>query len=292
MPPPRTASSTRRFALVLPARVVALVLAVVGLAPAFAQTPPPAEPPPPPPPIANSAELGLVMTSGNSESTSYGFKDKFVANWGTKSSLEINAQAVRVESTTRTVDPDTGDVDEDTKTTASSKFILGRYNYKITDHFFWFVGAGWDRNRFSGIDSRYTGFAGVGNIWVDREDLKFRTDYAASWTKQEDFPDNPTADDSFIGLRLSDAFFWKLGASTVFTNDTIVNENLDETSDFRVDMTNAIAVAMNKTLALKVSLQWLYDNEPAALAISPSGEVLAEADDLDSIFTASLVVNF
>jgi putative salt-induced outer membrane protein YdiY len=268
------------------------VLALAGLTPARGADAPPAEPPPPPPPIANSAELSLVTTSGNAESTSYGFKDRFVANWWPKSSLEINAGAIRVESTTKTFDPDTGDEDDDTQTSASSKWLNARYNHKITDRFFWFAGAGWDRNRFSGINSRYTGFAGVGNIWADREDFKFRTDYAASWTKQEDFPENPTADDSYVGVRLSDGLLWKLGANTVFTNETIINENLDETSDFRVDMTNALAVSMTTHLALKVSLQWLYDNEPAALVLSPTGEVLAEADDLDTIFTASLVVNF
>ena len=98
--------------------------------------------------------------------------------------------------------------------------------------------------------------------------------------------------DDYFGVRVSDALAWKISSSTVFTNDTIINENLDETSDFRVDMTNAIGVAMSNHLALKVSLQWLYDNEPAALAISDSGVVLREADDLDTIFTASLVVNF
>jgi putative salt-induced outer membrane protein YdiY len=269
-----------------------LVVAGAGLSPARGADAPPAEPPPPPPPLANSTELSLVMTSGNAESTSYGFKDKFVATWWPKSSLEINAAAIRVESTTKTFDPTTGEEHDDTDTSASSKMLNARYNHRISDHFFWFAGAGWDRNRFSGINSRYTAFAGVGNIWVDREDLKFRTDYAASWTRQEDFPDNPNVDDSYAGLRLSDALLWKLGANTVFTNETIVNENVDETSDFRVDMTNALAVNMNKHLALKVSLQWLYDNEPAALVLSPTDEVLVEADDLDSIFTASLVVNF
>jgi len=266
-------------------------LALASLAPALGAEGAPAEPPPPPPPVTNSTELSVVVTSGNAESTSYGFKDKFVRNWGTKSNLEINAAAVRVESTIKTVDPDTGDVDEETNTSASNKMILARYNYNVTDHFFWFAGAGWDRNRPSGVDSRYTGFAGVGNFWANRDDFKFRTDYAASWTKEENFPDNPDVDDYF-GVRVSDSLAWKISANTLFTNDTIINENLDETSDFRVDMTNAIGVAMSNHLALKVSLQWLYDNEPAALAISDSGEVLREADDLDTIFTASLVVNF
>ena len=245
----------------------------------------------PPRPVADTAELGLVITAGNADAKSLGFKNKFVATW-TKSSLEISAAAIHVEATTRTVDPGTGDISKETNTTASSKMLAARYNQKVSDHFFWFVGAGWDRNRLSGIDKRYTAFGGLGNIWVDRDEMKFRTDYAVSWTKQDDFPKSPFGDDSYAGVRLSSAFLRKLGASTVYTNDLIINESLDETSDFRADMTNAVAVAMSKRLALKVSLQWLYDHQPAALAVSPTGVVLAEADSLDTVFTATLAVNF
>jgi hypothetical protein len=36
-----------------------------------------------------------------------------------------------------------------------------------------------------------------------------------------------------------------------------------DASDYSFDMVNSVAVAMSKRLALKVSLQWLYNSEPA-----------------------------
>jgi hypothetical protein len=66
-------------------------------------------------------------------------------------------------------------------------------------------------------------------------------------------------------------------------------------------MVNSVAVAMNRRLALKVSLQWLYDNQPSLQLVdlfnppfppgTPAGRAQVELDELDTIFTASLVVN-
>jgi hypothetical protein len=69
-------------------------------------------------------------------------------------------------------------------------------------------------------------------------------------------------------------------------------------------MVNSISVAMNKHLALKVSLQWLYNSVPGLedvtlYAVDPEsglkvevGEVQIRRDKLDTIFSTSLVVNF
>jgi hypothetical protein len=69
-------------------------------------------------------------------------------------------------------------------------------------------------------------------------------------------------------------------------------------------MVNSVAVTMSDRLALKISLQWLYDNEPSFEAVplfdmDPSipgavllGQVPRQLDNLDTIFTTSLVINF
>jgi len=81
----------------------------------------------------------------------------------------------------------------------------------------------------------------------------------------------------------------------------LIDGNLDETSDYRADFTNYVAVAMSGRLALKASLQLLYDNEPSLGSLQlftsdgvlfPGTFVVAPVDDLDSIFTVSLVMNF
>ena len=249
------------------------------------------------------AEFSFVATAGNSETSTLGFKNTLARAWE-KSSFELKAGAVRGESTTksRAVDPTIPVIVETSTTslTAENYFLNGRYDHKITEHFFWYTGAGWDRNRFAGIDNRYSGVGGVGNIWRDEDRVKFRTDYALSYTRQENVVDVAGVDDSFLGARLTSKFLHKLGDVTAYGNDLVVDENLDETSDYRADMTNWVTVSMSARLALKVSLQLLYDNEPSfeliddlsSLLPPPGVKASVQLDDLDTIFTASLVANF
>ncbi len=248
------------------------------------------------------ADFSYVATAGNSEVSTLGFKNTLARAWG-RSSFEVKAGAVRGESTTRTRAVVPGPAIQESSTTeltAENYFVNGRYDRKITDRSFWYAGAGWDRNRPAGIQNRDSGAGGVGNIWIDEDRVKFRTDYALSYTSQEDVVKVPGADESFLGMRVSGKYLHKLGASTTYGNDLIVDGNLDETSDFRADMTNWVTVNMSGRLALKVSLQWLYDHEPSFESIADPGDLLppsgptasAQLDDLDTIFTASLVADF
>lgn len=248
------------------------------------------------------AEFSYVATAGNSEVSTLGFKNTLSRAWD-KSSFEMKAGAVRGETTTRTRAVVLGPSIQETTTTevtAENYSVSGRHDRKLTDRLFWYAGAGWDRNRPAGIQNRYSGAGGVGNVWIEEDRHKFRTDYALSYTKQENVVEVPGADESFLGLRVSGKYLHTLGANATYGNDLIVDGNLDETSDYRADMTTWAAVAMSARLALKVSLQWLYDHEPSFENIEdlldllpPSGPTAsAQLDDLDTIFTVSLVASF
>jgi putative salt-induced outer membrane protein YdiY len=261
----------------------------------------------PPKGWTDSAELSFVLTNGNSESKTLGFKNKLANAWE-RSSFEVNALAVRADSKsyTRFALGSTNDysVRENSTTTVNAEVyaLNGRYNHKITDRFFWYVGAGWDRNRPSGIDNRYMGVGGVGNTWVDKEKVKFRTDYAVTVTHQENVVDEPGFKKTFAGLRASWGYLHKFGASTVYTNDLIFDDNVQNSPDWRADMLNTLSVSMSKHLSLKVGLQWLYDNRPSFRSVDlldapppigvKTGTVSDELDKLDTIFTTSLVINF
>jgi putative salt-induced outer membrane protein YdiY len=254
---------------------------------------------------SDQAELSYVLTAGNSESTTLGFKNELKRTWA-QALFSLKLAAIRAESTTflrtavGTPDEFVLDESEDSALTAESYLLAGRYDRKVSDLWFWYGGAGWDRNRFSGIENRTVVEGGLGNVWLDRDDLKFKTSYALTYTDQEDVVEVPGQDGTFAGLRVGWDYLNKFGENTTYVNTLVVDDNLEETSDWRADMVNSVAVAMNEHLALKASLKWLYDAQPASTAVpleNPPGTLtgefaLVELEELDTIFTTSLVINW
>ncbi len=255
---------------------------------------------------SDSADLSLVATGGNSESTTFGFKNTLEREWE-QAKFTLIAGGVRANSATGgriAIGPDDMTfivVDPEKKTSAENFFLRGKYDKNMSKRFFWYTSAGWNRNRPAGINNRYVVAGGVGNAWKDEEGLLFRTEYALTYTDQEDLLEDPTTKDTFLGFRFSWEYKNKLGKNSEYVNNLIVDENLDETKDFRVNMFQSIAVNINERLALKVGLVLLYDNLPSLEGIerfdpgdlvNPVSVVLVELDELDTIFTTSLVVKF
>lgn len=250
---------------------------------------------------SDSAEFSLFASAGNSEVQTISLRNTATRNWES-SSLEIAAGAVRAETTTilRVANGTPTDfvVNEITTTelTAENYFLRGRFDREISEKLFWFSGLGWDRNEFSGIENRFTANAGVGHLWFDDDSARFRTDYGVTFTDQEDVSG---ASESFAGLRLSYDYSRKLNASTGFASALILDQNLDESEDYRADFVNSVSATMSERLALKVSLQLLFDNLPALTEVplvqgdfTDGSRVLVPLDDLDSVLTVSLVANF
>jgi putative salt-induced outer membrane protein YdiY len=244
------------------------------------------------------AEVTFVVTAGNATARTLGLKNTAEYLWE-KAAFKLSAGAVRTESgtTTRTASgtPDNFIVNEDTETEVSAEnyFLKSRLDRTVSEAAFIYGGADWDRNTFAGIQNRYGFVAGGGRRWFETDMRKLKTDLGLTYTIQDDVVETPGGEDSFLGLRGSYDFFHKLTQTTDLTSVLVVDENLNDTEDLRADWTNSLAVAMSERLALKTSLQILFDNQPSLTAV-PLGdsEVLTPLDKVDSIFTVALVVNF
>ena len=133
----------------------------------------------------NTAEFSHIVAAGNAKTATMGLSDKLVRNWE-RAAFELRLSGIRAESTTFTRrvtaagTPPSVVTDEETRLTAEKYGVGARINRKISEAFFYYGGVDWKRNRFAGIDNQYTVAAGVGNTWSDREELKFRTEYAAA----------------------------------------------------------------------------------------------------------------
>jgi putative salt-induced outer membrane protein YdiY len=283
----------RRFpwAIILALLAVPAIAALPGARAAFAQTPPPATPAPEPEkktsPWSNSTELSLVWTAGNSDVQTLGFKntlehkhsggrtrirlDTLRSDTSDDPYLLVQPGLTFLPGETPT-DFTTHEVRPGAEPDVARYFAEGRYEGNLSKEARWYAGAtgatwnagaSWDRNEDAGILSRTIVFGGLGHAWRDRDDLKFRTTYGFSWTNRIEDVDDPAKDQRFAGLRLTSDFTDKWGANTTYDNDFTYNVSFRDLNDWNADLIQGVSVMMSKHLALKISLQLTYANEPA-----------------------------
>lgn len=250
-----------------------------------------------------TGKVTAVWAAGNSESSTFGLGS--TVGWaGARSELQFEAGAVRTDSGIRTRravgTPSSYHVEETTERekTAENYRLRGRYDWNVSSGVVFFIGADWLRNTFAGIDSRMLIATGAGNVWVDRDDFRFKTDYGVTYTFQDDVVQDPFLSSNFPGVRFSWDLLRELTGTTHFESGLVIDANIDETNDFRVDFTNGLSVAVSNSIALSPSLQLLWRNDPSLTSIDlvsatglPTGEtVLEPLQKLDSLFTMALVV--
>lgn len=262
-----------RFPIIALAAAILCDLAAAGSARAAE-----AEPEKPPSPWSNSTELSLVLTEGNSNTETLGFKDTFEYKTdrgrsrfrvdtlrATKSDdpYYLVEPGLTFEPGETIPNPPTRAVRPGSEPDAERYFVEGRYEGNLPKKASWNAGASWDRNEDAGILNRYIVFGGLGRTWRDREDLVFRTNYGLSYTDREEEIEDPEKERRFPGARLSSDFKDKWGASTIYDNDFTFNVSLKDIRDYNIDLIQGVSVSMGKWLSLKFSLQWLYASEPA-----------------------------
>jgi putative salt-induced outer membrane protein YdiY len=249
------------------------------------------------------ADLSYVLTAGNSSSKTLGFKGDLTERWE-RHSIGLAAGAIRASSSAPDARYAIGTPDDydvvvpEAQPTAASYYGRGRYHYKLSDRLFYTVGLGWERNRFSGVDSRWVGDTGAGYIFLNDARTSFRASAGVTWTHEKDTVQDERKT-SFVGARLGWDFQQKLFESTTFSHTLVADENLEQTEDLRVDAQFGIQVAMTKGLGLKVNWRLLWDNQPALAEVPlvgaggiPTGlTVVAPYKELDQGFSVSLVLS-
>jgi len=288
---------------------------------------------------SNNADLSLVVTAGNSASQTWGFTDQLRYAWK-DARFELGVNVVRANTSddryflvspglefpvggAPSAPPSSLVTPEPTLDVANS-LIRASYERNITAKFFWNAGGSWDRNDDAGILNRYIAYAGLGHKWFDGQQRRLTSSYGFSYADREEEQPDPEKDRRFGGARLGWDYMEKLTAGTTLDHRFEANMNLSDVSDTSINTTTAVSVAIVSHLSLKVSLQWLYENEPALESdldviafvevinpdgIAGSGDerfrtlssggsklVIGSADArknrLDTVFTTALVIRF
>lgn len=116
-------------------------------------------------PWSNTADLGFVMTDGNSKTENLSLGNTFTRTWE-KLQLTLMAKAVRAESTKRTVSYDAPNdvivVGETTEKSAETYELGAKFKGQLVGQFQWYTNLGWFQDKLAGVDQRLTAGAGFG----------------------------------------------------------------------------------------------------------------------------------
>lgn len=226
---------------------------------------------------SNTTDLSLVITQGNSAANTLGFANRLRHTWK-DAQFQLNLNGVRSKtSESRFFLAESGldfpvgkqpdnlpftFVKPPPKPDISNYLIGSRYDKNITDYFFWNTGVSWDRNEDAGILHRYITYGGVGNIWSSTDGLQLSTNYGISYTDREEEDNDLEKDRRFAGARIGWNMLAVLDSKTRFESDFTTNINMAHRSDYSINTTNTVTVAINSYLSLKIGLQFLFENEP------------------------------
>jgi putative salt-induced outer membrane protein len=180
----------------------------------------------------SSVELGIVSTSGNTETQTINAKAK----------TEHERERWRHSATFEALKSSDGDT-----TTAERYFISGQSNYKYSKNNYSFVIVSYEDDRFSGYDYRASEAIGYGRRLLDQEDLKF--DLEAGPGARQSKLENDGTDNETI-LRAAAKLFWGISVTSKFTEDLSVEAGEDSTVSKSV---SGLTSKVNGNLATKIT---------------------------------------
>ena len=276
-------------------RLLLLLVSLGFAATAWAQAPAP-----PMLGASNSTDLGLVIASGNSRSTSVGLHNVYLYKWS-NAQLRWEGGWLRVASRngSRLAVGDPGNfniVEPGTKLDSQRLFSKLGYQHQLSMRTDWFGNFDAARDEPANLLSQYIVAGGLGTTWWKTDKGQFRTAYGVTYTDEDLAIEGHN---KFAGYRLYYGLKEPVTTTSTFESELTTDGSFDTGDDIRMDSLNSIGVSLNSKMALKSSLRLLFRNLPAlellqlqSPAALPLGTVEVPKDQLDTAFTTSLVITF
>jgi len=214
--------------------------------------------------FTNDAELGVIVTNGNSKTQSLSVKNQSRYTW-VKNVMQFNLLGLRAENR---------DV-----LSAKNWALALRYERELSPEFNGFAAQSAEGDRFNGIRQRFNSDLG-GKFYFDKREKDFLWFAEAGYRFTKE---NSTANvqNNFQKLRLySEAEkYWSPTVSTKLWAEYLPNLSLSE--GWLLNSEASVAAALNATFAVKTAYLLRYNNLPPVAA-----------GKSDTGFTTSLVAKF
>jgi putative salt-induced outer membrane protein len=215
--------------------------------------------------LSDEGEVSYVQTDGNTTVTTlsaknqmkYKFNDRLLGSWKIGA---VNAETSHVK-------------------TAESYNTDLKLDYQNTRRLYSFVNAGWEQNKFAGVDGHVYEGAGVGykflvgpaNFLIGELGVMYVTDKYTDTTK-----------DDHAGGRAYAKYEYAFTEKNKFSQSLEYLNNFDDSESYYVNSETAVISALNGIFSLKAAYLVNYTNEPVPATLKKK----------DTTTTVALVVNY
>ena len=221
--------------------LAASLAALVGAAPLAAQTPPPL-----PPKREVSVDLSFINKTGNTDITTTGFAQKFIARPGWRWTL--------TEYTGFVYGKNNGDV-------LAESYRAGFNAEMALSAFYGTYGSvAFERNVFSGLAARYTYSAGLSAILVDVASDKAKFEVGIARISQRAAPSDQIS--RFFSGRLAGEYRHNFSPVSYFNSKLELLPNLRESEDLRVNALAEVVAPISRHIGLRSSYLVQFDRLP------------------------------
>ncbi len=215
--------------------------------------------------LQGETELGIIATSGNTETKSYKGKVDVkheTTHWVNQYLLEALYKRDQVE-----VDDGSGDIVTEDQTTAEKYFASAQSDYRLNkDHAALFIYADFERKRFSGFARQYTFALGYSDrlFTTDNSHLSYSIGPGVTFAKPEDVDGvSQDTDESFV-IRLSGKYVYAFSENAKFSQSLSTNYAPSSSDNTKTKSVTALTAQLNGSLALRASYTVDYNSEVPA----------------------------
>jgi len=215
--------------------------------------------------LSDEGEVSYVQTDGNTKVTTLSAKNllKYKFNEQLLGSWKIGA-----------VSAETSNVK-----TAESYFTDLKLDYQNTLRLYSYVNAGWQQNKFAGIDEHIYGGAGIGYKFLDGP-AHFLIGELGVMYVADKYTDSTKKD--YPGGRAFAKYTYAFTEKNKFSQSLEYLHNFDDSDRYNVNSETAVISALSGILSLKAAYLVNYTNAPIPATLKKK----------DSMLTVALVVNY
>jgi putative salt-induced outer membrane protein len=214
--------------------------------------------------LTNESELGIASANGNTKTQTYTAKQlndyKWEKNVLSFKSRYLNARANGVE-------------------TARYLMLGSRYEKEVSNHFGFFSGFTFEKDKFAGIDQRRSTDLGSKYRFIDSDTTKFFSELGYRYMHEQ------RLDDSRVHSNYGRVYTewehkWNPGFSSRYWAEYL--PNFTRNTDWQLNTELSVSAMMNEIFSLKTGVLVRYDHDPAPGVLYKT----------DTLFTTSIVAKF